>query len=77
MPTADRVKLTSRSSRGYYGTVKAGLSDEVNFDSGIATGVVDLTGVDLADGHVDCEIVISLGYQTGALHNGEMWVTKR
>lgn len=43
--------LASRGAGWHDGAVKTGLADEVDFDGGVATGVVDLTGVDLGDGH--------------------------
>lgn len=46
--------------------MQASLSDNVDLDGRVATGVVDLAGVDLSDGHVcgwflvgDSEMVVS------------------
>jgi hypothetical protein len=42
---------TGGSSRGDNGTVETGLGNDVDLDSGIATRVVDVASVDLADRH--------------------------
>lgn len=42
-----------RGTRGNDGAVETGLGDNVDLDGGVSTGVVDVAGVDLGDGH-DC-----------------------
>ena len=38
-------------ARGHNSAVQAGLGDDVDFDGGVATGVVDVTRMDLGDTH--------------------------
>ena len=33
--------------------MKTGLGDDIDLDGGVTTGVVDLTSVDLCDGHTE------------------------
>lgn len=47
-------ELTSRSTRGDDGTVKAGLGDNIDLDGGVTTRVVDGAGVNLSDRHLGC-----------------------
>lgn len=52
---------TSRSSRRNDGTVKASLGDNINLYGRVATRVVDHTGVDLLDSHLDVWFKFRLG----------------
>ena len=45
-------------ARGHNGAVQAGLGDDVDLDGGVATGVVDVTRVDLGDTHVDVTVCL-------------------
>ena len=36
--------------------MEAGLSDDVDFDSGIPPRIIDITGLDLGDGH-NCDVL--------------------
>ena len=44
-------KRTGGGSRGNNGAVQTGVGDDIDLDSGVATRVVDVTSVDLGDGH--------------------------
>jgi hypothetical protein len=48
-----RLVGTGGGAGGNNSAVEAGLTDEVNFDGGVAARVVDSTGMDLGDGHID------------------------
>jgi len=48
-----------RRAGGHNGAVQAGLGDDVDLDGRVAAGVVDVTGVDLADTHLCCSALFS------------------
>jgi len=53
---AKRNRGVGRTGRGPGrddGAVEARLGDNVHLDGGVATGIVDVASVDLADGHFD------------------------